>query len=107
MGHLVHVVAPPMRAAGVIRTRCAWCGALIDEVDLDRIAWQVEPGEEDRNPFIEENGTPLVRWEGLVAVEEHGPDDAIAMVAKWAVPDPEDGKMPEDSCMALDPAVTS
>jgi hypothetical protein len=94
----VHLAGPAIRAAQVIRQRCAWCGALIDEFDLDRIA--IPEGDP---PLVEEDGTPRDRWVGLVAVDvQEG-----VVTAKWAVPDPVLGEIPDDSCMALDPAVTS
>lgn len=94
-GHLVHLVGPPLRAGDVIRQRCAWCGALIDEYDLTRVA--IPEGDP---PLVHEDGTPCGGWTGLVAVAEGSP------TVKWAVENPPDGRMPEDSCMALDPEVT-
>lgn len=93
--HIVHIAGVPIRAGNVIRQRCAWCGALIDEIDLERVAWQ-DDGENE-NPFIDAKGDPKTRWQGLVAVE--GGD---ALIGRWAVPDPDDEKIPEDSCMAFD-----
>lgn len=95
-GHLVHLAGQSIRAANVIRTRCAWCGALIEEADLDRMAYTG-----DENPFVKDDGTPHDRWQGLVAIADGNPR------VMWAVDDPADGKIPEDSCMALDPVATS
>lgn len=100
MSHLVHLAAPAIRARNVIRQRCAWCGALLDEVDLDRTAVQIVEGEEPLR-FVDEEGIPTRGWHGLVAVEQHGEHDAIGTVMKWAVDDPADGMVPDDSCMAL------
>lgn len=100
MSHLVHLAGPPIRVRNVIRQRCAWCGAVLQEDDLDRIAWVAEEGAEDEHPLIEPDGTPKARWAGLVAVEEGNP------TAKWAVEESADREVPSDSCMALDPAVT-
>jgi len=95
---LVHLAAPPIRAANIIRQRCAWCGALIQEYDLDRVA--VPDGQPS---IVNEDGSPTGGWEGLVAIDVcEG-----TVTAKWAVPDPEDGKIPADSCMALDAAITA
>lgn len=96
--HLVHLAGPPIRAANIVRQRCAWCGALLDEHDLDRMAY-VDDGQ--GHPLIDEDGNPRTRWQGLVALAEGNP------TVKWAVDDPEDGKILADSCMALDPAVTA
>lgn len=80
-----------------------WCGALITEVDVERVAWQ---GEDTPNPFMAEDGTPKSQWEpgSLVAIAGN-PDGGSS--AHWRVEPPEDGKMPFDSCMALDTAVTA
>lgn len=96
---LVHLAGPAIRAANVIRQRCAWCGALLDEKDLERVAWHDDGSGE--NPLIHEDGSPRDRWEGLVAVADGNPR------AMWAVEQPEDGKIPAESCMSLDPAATT
>lgn len=97
--HLVHLAAAAIRVKSVIRQRCAWCGALIDEHDLERIAWQDDGS--GQNPLIDEDGTPRERWAGLVAVVDGNP------TMKWAVDHPDDHEVPPDSCMALDPRVTA
>lgn len=105
MSHLVHLAGQPVRAANLVRQRCAWCGALVDEVDLDeRIAYQTEQGPPP-SP-IDEDGNPIARWSGLVAIEEHGEHAAVGFRGRWRVEDPADGKIPEDSCMALPPEAT-
>lgn len=103
---LVHFAAPPLRAGDVIRQRCAWCGALIEERDLSMTAVQIQPGEtadDARRTLVGDDGTPARGWEGLVAVDVQ---EGI-ITAKWAVDDPADGRIPVDSCMALDPGVTT
>lgn len=103
-GYLVHVAGTPMRAGNVIRQRCAWCGALLTEHDLERIA--VPDGEDPG--LVDADGAPLARWQGLVAIATAGElaDGRRGSAALWAVPDPEDGKIPGDSCMALPPEAT-
>jgi hypothetical protein len=106
MTALVHLAAPPIRAGDVIRQRCGWCGALIEELDLTRTAVQIQPGETEddaRRSLVADDGTPAPGWAGLVAVDVcEG-----VVTAKWAVPDPEDGQIPADSCMNLDPGATA
>ena len=105
MSHLVHIAGPPMRAANLVRTRCAWCGALIEEIDLDQqVGYLTEDGPPE-SP-VDEAGAPRARWAGLVAVETHGERSALGFKGMWVVDEPEDGKIPPDSCMALDVAVT-
>lgn len=94
-----------MRVQNIIRTRCLWCGALIDETDLDeQIAYPTEQGPPP-SP-VEEDGTPKIQWAGLVAIEEHGEGTALGFRGRWAVDDPVDAKIPDDSCMALSAEVT-
>lgn len=104
-GYLVHIAGPAIRAGDVIRQRCAWCGALLSEHDLARIAF---PDGEDPG-LVDADGAPTLRWEGLVAIST-GPeleDGRSGSTALWAVADPEDGKIPDDSCMALPSEATT
>jgi hypothetical protein len=111
-GYLVHLAAPAVRAGDVVRQRCAWCGALLEERDLSRIAVALEPGEDPEGAvdraFVDEDGAPRGGWRGLVALATAGelPDGRRGSAALWAVDDPADGKIPEDSCMALPPEAT-
>jgi hypothetical protein len=73
-------------------------------VHLERTAYQDDGSGE--NPLVDDDGIPRGGWDGLVAVEQH--DGApLSTTAKWKVEDPPGRELPEDSCMALDPAVTT
>lgn len=105
MSALVHLAGLPVRVGDVIRQRCAWCGALIDDLDLTRVAVALEPGQTDddaRRMFVDDDGNPVRGWDGFVAV-----DDAGAMIVRYQVPHPADGSIPAGSCMNLDPAATA
>lgn len=91
MAEIVHVAGPTLTYDTVRRQRCLWCGALIDEYDLSRIARPLEPDEDPDNPKPWEPG----HWEGLVAVDGN---------MRWSIDEPPDGKAPERSCMRLLPA---
>lgn len=97
MSHLVHLAGTPVRVGSVIRQRCAWCGAVIDEIDIDRVAVH----STDPVRFVDDDGNPLLRWDGLVAIEQHDERAVIGSTAKWKVEPPDDHDIPEDSCMAL------
>jgi hypothetical protein len=100
-GGVIHFAGAALRAVSIIRQRCAWCGALISETDLDRVAWQVgEDGQNAENPFINDDGTPKDQWQGLVWVSDGNPRIQIA------VPHSADGTIPVGSCMDLEPEVT-
>ncbi len=87
MAELIHIVLNDLTVGSVRRQRCAWCGELISEYDLANIAVQVDregqPDDADLAPGL---------WQGLVAR-----DGAVS----WSVPEPEDGKVPPTSCMAM------
>lgn len=94
---IIHLAGAQITFDGVIRQRCCWCGALIEErepammaVAIDETASQEVQGEE-----VADVGR--AHWEGFVAVAGTNP------VAMWSVDEPEDGKAPERSCMRLLP----
>jgi hypothetical protein len=94
---IIHFAGQTMTFGRVTRQRCLWCGALIQEYDLDSIAMP----EARREP--ERRGKPIEAeelgwWTGLVAVSGTNP------VMRSAVDDPADGNAPERSCMMLLPA---
>lgn len=77
---LVHIAGPAVQIGPLLRQRCAWCGAVLVDYDLTRVAvpvtWAV--GE-------------------LVAVADY---------ASWYVPLELGAELPEGYCARLDPAVT-
>ena len=93
MSAIVHLAGPMIQFDTVQRQRCVWCGALIDERDLARMAVQVDPTASEEVQREEATRALQLRWEGFVAVD-----------GNWrsSVPEPEDGKAPEESCMRLD-----
>lgn len=103
-GGLIHYVGTTLRIGPVVRERCAWCGALVYEIDFSKIAVQtstLEPGQTVEDLFIDRDGTPKSHWRGLVWVAEEG-DGAVR--AMFSVDPTED--VPEKSCMNLDRGVT-
>lgn len=93
---IVHFAGQTMTFGRITRQRCQWCGALIEEWDLDRIAMPeaCRPAERRGKPI---EPADMGYWNGLVAVSGTNP------VTRWAVDDPEDGKAPDRSCMMLLP----
>lgn len=90
---ILHLAGPVVVYDNVRRQRCVWCGALIDERPLERLARVLEPGEDPDNP---EPWEPAV-WEGWVAVSGTSPRVLSSR------PEPPDAKAPERSCMRLMP----
>lgn len=91
---LVHLAGPSITYGSVNRQRCAWCGALIDERDFERMAVQVDATASAEVQQEEANRALELKWEGFVAIDGN---------VRWAVDTPEDGRAPERSCMRLLP----
>jgi hypothetical protein len=99
VSEIVHLAGPQITFDNVVRQRCAWCGALIEERDLSNMAVATNSTASPEVQQEEANRVALGAWEGFVAVEGTFP------VCKSAVDEPEDGKAPERSCMRLLPAL--
>jgi hypothetical protein len=99
------VAGPTITVGSIRRQRCAWCGALLEEQDLSRIARPLEPGEDPDNPKPWEPGA----WETGAHVRLSGTNPRFSSLEEHE-PHPEDPsqwQVPEDSCMALDDTVTT
>jgi hypothetical protein len=94
VSEIIHIAGPAITYGAMQRQRCAWCGALIDERDFERMAVQVDASASEEVQREEARRALELRWEGLVAVDGG---------ARWALPDPEDGRAPDRSCMRLLP----
>lgn len=93
---IVHLAGPQVTFGNVVRQRCCWCGGLIAEYDLSRMAVQIDETASPEVQQAEIESAPG-RWEGFVAIEGTNPR------CLSAVDTPEDGKAPERSCMRLLP----
>ena len=87
-GAVIHIAGPPVEIGPLLRQRCAWCGALLLDYDLERIA---APEGSDPSP-------PTWPSADLVLV-----DGALSAV----VPHEDGDVLPEAACARLDPAVTA
>lgn len=93
MARLVHLAGPMIQVRARCRQRCAWCGTLIQDIDLSNIEIAIEGG--GLRPATADD---LPVWEGLVAIE-----GAIKSEVEDS-PEPEDNSanvIPADSCMAM------
>lgn len=86
IGPVVHVAGLVINLGGHLRQRCAWCGALLDDVELVLTAGLIEHADQ-----------PYPTWPegGLVAVDGG---------MRWTV---QSDPLPEGLCARLDPAVTA
>jgi hypothetical protein len=88
---LVHLAGETIRSGRLVRVRCAWCGALIDEVNLAEVPASHPASRED------ERGDPRPLWSGLVGVEGD---------LRVSLPELGDAPMPPGSCLSIDGSVT-
>jgi hypothetical protein len=87
---VAHLAGPDITVDGRwLRQRCVWCGAILVDYDMARIAVQVEPGEEP---------SPPATWEAGKFVEV---DPPMSSVLDW-----EGDQLPPHSCMRIPPEET-
>lgn len=87
MNAVIHITGMYVRVGALLRQRCAWCGAVLIDYDLTRIA---VPEGQDPTPATWPVGE-------LVAV-----DGGMS----YTVPHEDGGALPEGACARLDPEVT-
>lgn len=91
---ITHIAANDITIGGQrLRQRCAWCGAVLIDMDLTRVAVQAEPGEEPKPPATWPVG-------GLVRVTGTAPK------VTEALPEHID-RLPDDACGRIDDEVTA
>lgn len=87
---VVHIAAPALHVFGIyLRQRCAWCGVVLLEYDLRRMAFQVDPTLPGVPPPLPATWAVM----GLVRVDGH-------MSAEIENPPEVDGdiQLPTDCC---------
>lgn len=84
---ITHIAGPPIQVGVYLRQRCSWCGAVLIDYALDRIA---VPEGQDPTP-----GT----WPAGGLVEVDG-------AASFVVPHEDGAELPANACAQLDPEVT-
>jgi len=100
-GAIAHLAGPQITYGSVVRQRCAWCGALIEERDLANMAVRVDDSASGEVQQEEASRVGRSGWEGWVEIAGTFP------VVKSSVEEPGDGKPPANSCMKLLPAEVS
>jgi len=87
-----HIAGPAVTWDGrYMRQRCAWCGAILLDYDLTRLASM--------------DGAPPAMWPEYETIRQDGP---MSMIVDLESSSGDDGlKAPADSCLRLDPAVTA
>lgn len=81
---MTHIVGLDVMVGPVRRQRCGWCGVLLDQLDLTRVAWPLNPDGSDPGPPPPWPVGALMRTDGAFSsVVDHAdgdqlPDDACA-----------------------------
>ncbi len=84
-----HIAGLDVEVGPYLRQRCAWCGVVLINEDLRRVAVQVTA----------DGDTSIPTWPVGEVVRVDGP---VSSVVEHESGD----QLPEDSCTALDPLVT-
>lgn len=87
MSSIVHIAGPDIHVDQLLRQRCAWCGAVLMDYDLARVA---VPEGQDRG---------IGTWPVGALVEVDGG-------ASWITGN-EGDRLPVNACARIDPAVTT
>lgn len=87
MTGVTHIAGVHIRINNLLRQRCGWCGAVLVDYDLDRLA---VPVGQDPTPAT---------WPAGELVQVDG-------AASWLVPHEDGQQLPDDACGQLEPAVT-
>jgi hypothetical protein len=87
---VTHIAGVPLTVGSHLRQRCGWCGAVLIDVDLDRIAVQ-----EGQDP------TPAT-WQPGLLVGTAGENPK----ASWLIEHAAGDNLPGDACAQLDHGVT-
>ncbi len=89
-----------------VRQRCVWCGLLLVDADMQNLAMPTDQLDELLQGIDPLDATARVlrlvpTWPAGRLVEVAGVMPNVTTLLD------DDGKYPDDSCMALDPAVTA
>lgn len=88
---VIHVVGLDVKVGNHLRQRCAWCGAVIDDVDLSLVMVPIEDADK-----------PFPSWQVGALIEVIDGFPIVRRIVEHA-----DGDvLPDGCCAKLDPAVT-
>ena len=93
---VIHIAAQPVRIGPLCRQRCAWCGFVLADHDLERVAVAGEWEE----PSDERPWGPLPAWPTGALIAHDG-------AASWVVEEEDpSGPLPAGACAKLPPDAT-
>jgi len=95
-----HIVGPVIQLGPLRRQRCSWCGHLLADEDLTRMAWPLNPDGTDPGP-------PQM-WPAGEVLAIDGPVRWIIQQESWpeSIEAPGEKRLPDGCCALLDPEVT-
>lgn len=99
MARVVHIAGGPLQVGAQLRQRCGWCGAVLIDSDLSRMAMPIPEGKTEEQARADGDLRPAT-WEpgALVAVEGNH---------QYVVPHEDNTRLPADACGQLAHAVTA
>ncbi len=86
-----HIAAQPVEIGPHLRQRCAWCGTVLLDYDLRKLAYLTVTPPEERKPSTWPAGEIIRRNGHLSETVEHKQGDPV----------------PADCCATIDPAATT
>lgn len=92
---VVHIAGQAIQIGSRLRQRCAWCGAVLLDYPLERMAFSIDPASDPRGDL---DLPAMWPFDSLVAVD--GP-------ASWTVEHEAGTPLPEGCCGKLDPEATA
>lgn len=97
MTEVIHIAAQAIQIGSHLRQRCAWCGAVLIDYALDRMAFSIDPASDPRGD-LDAARPSTWPFDNLIAVD--GP-------AKWVVEHEAGTPLPDECCGKLDPEATA
>ena len=90
---IAHLAGPQITFDGVQVQRCVWCGALVEERDLNNMGVATDSSASTEVQQEEANNAASGHWEGWVLIAGTFP------VMLTSIDEPGDGKPPREACM--------
>jgi hypothetical protein len=94
----IHVAGWPVQYGPLIRQRCAWCGAMIEDLDLRSMAFPIPHGKTEDQARADGDLQPG-SWPPGALVARDGP-------VRYVLEHIDGDGAPAGSCLLLDPDVT-
>lgn len=94
---IVHIAGHPVQVGSHLRQRCSWCGGILVDEDLSRIAFEIRDGDDKAQEYP--------TWPTGALVEVNGLDDSVVTMTRALEHDDGD-PVPDGCCAKLGPEIT-